>query len=121
MAIQLRSQSLYLAPISHQIHTSIFTVFVLARMFTIYIQSESLLWGKSNGYIFIENGPLLQELWAGWIRMTLSQFKLRSYSFCSASFTPVLHSVSVRRSVIFHQAKYGGCLSHTGMLRNCYI
>ena len=121
MAIQLRSQSLYLAPISHQSHFSIFTAFVLARMSTIYIQLESLLQGLSNCRIFIQIGALLHELWAGWIRMTLFEFKLCSYLFCSASFTPVLHSVSVRRSVTFHQAKYGGCLSHTGMLRNCYI
>ena len=67
-------------------------------MFTIYTQSESLLLGKSNGYIFIQNGPLLQELWAGWIRMTLLQFKLRCYPFRNASFAPVLRSVSVQRS-----------------------
>ena len=54
-------------------------------MFTIYTQSEILLWGLSNGDILIRNGVLLQELWAGWIRMTLCKFKLRCYPFCSAS------------------------------------
>ena len=107
MAIQLRSQSLYLAPISHQFHSSIFTVFVLARMFTIYIQSESLVWGRSNGHIFIWNGALLQELWAGWIRMTLCKFKLRHYSFCSASFAPVLRSVPVRSVSYFTMQNTG--------------
>ena len=67
-------------------------------MFTIYTQSESLLWGKSDGYIFIQNGPLLQELWAGWVRMTLRKFKLHCYPFRNASFAPVLRSVSVQRS-----------------------
>ena len=75
-----------MAPISHQSHFPIFTAFVLACMSTIYIQLESFLQGLSNCRIFIQIGALLHELWVGWIRMTLFEFKLRSYSFCNASF-----------------------------------
>ena len=88
------------ALISHQFYSSIFTVFSLAHRFTIYIQPESLLSGRSNGYIFIQNGALLKEMWAGWIQIMLCKFKLHCYLFCSASFAPVLRSVSVWRSLI---------------------
>ena len=48
--------------------------------------------------------------------MTLYKFKLHCYSFCSGSFAPVLHSVSIRKSIwrgiVFHHTKYGGCLSY---------